>query len=99
MTELLLAPPFAKIGRQQPRQFGDHLLTIFGPLPLEQFAVNASADLPVELGEFGIDRAGHPLSGGINEMAHIGKQSVIGWNGVGHIVCRKQNFYFYLCFQ
>lgn len=54
-------------------------------MPLQQFAVNASTDLPIELGEFGIDRASDPLPGGIDEMAHIIKQSVIGWYGVAHV--------------
>jgi hypothetical protein len=73
ITKLTLTPPFAKISSQYPRQFGDHLLAVLGPLPLQQFTVDPSSDLPVELGEFGVDYTGHLLPGGINEMAHIDK--------------------------
>ena len=85
ITQLTLAPSFTKLGSELLCQFGNHLLTVFGTLPLQYFAVDASADLPIELGEFGIDYAGHPLPGGIDEMTNIGKQPVIGWNGASHI--------------
>ena len=85
VAQLLLTPTLAEIVCQLLRQLCYHLLAIFTPLPLQQFRADAPANVPVELGEFGIDRAGHPLPGGINEMAHIGKQPVIGWNGAGHV--------------
>lgn len=73
ITKLTLAPPFAEISGQRSRQFGDYLLAVLGPLPLQQFTVDPSSDLPIKLSKFSVNYTGHLLSGGVNEMAHIDK--------------------------
>jgi hypothetical protein len=52
------------------RQTGQHLLAIFGPLPLENFLIDSPANLPIELSELGIDHAGHSLACGTDQFAH-----------------------------
>ena len=72
MTKLLLAPAFAKICCELSCQFSDYLLAVLSPLSLQQFRIDSAANLPVELRKLGVDRAGNPLTGRINELAHIG---------------------------
>lgn len=74
MAQPLLAPPLAKFSRQLPRQLSHHLLAVFTPLPLKQFCADAASDMPVKLGEFGIDCTGHPLAGSVDELANLGQQ-------------------------
>jgi len=41
---------------------------------LVQFGLQGFApDLPVQMGEFGIDCTGHPLTGRINQLANVGQ--------------------------
>ena len=55
-------------------QFRNYLLTVFSPLPFQQFGTDSAAYLPVELRKLDVDRAGNPLTGRINELAYISQQ-------------------------
>jgi hypothetical protein len=43
-----------------------------GLVPLQQLGPDAAPDMPVKLGEFGIDRKGRPLAGRMNQLAYLG---------------------------
>lgn len=79
---LAFAPALAKVRRQLPCQFCHHLLALLASLPLQQFGVDAAPDMPVKLGEFGIDRDGHLLAGRLDKLPQLGKQRFgqgLGW--------------------
>lgn len=74
VAQLLLAPALAKVSRQLPSQFCHHLFAVFAPLTLQKLGADAAPDMPVKLGQFGIDRKGHPLAGRMNQLAYLGQQ-------------------------
>ena len=40
--------------------------------------MDAVADLPVELGDFGIDSYGGPLFGAVDELPHFLEEKIVG---------------------
>ena len=86
VAKLAFAPSLAKIGHELPRQFGHHLLAVFALLPLQQLGADAPPDVPVKLGELGIDRTSYPLAGSIDQLAQFGQQGARDGNGLSHAV-------------
>jgi hypothetical protein len=51
-----------------------YLLAVVSPLPVQEFSADTAADLPVKLGELGIDGLCHALASSVDQLTDIGKQ-------------------------
>jgi hypothetical protein len=60
---------------------GDDLFAVFGALILQDFGLNTFTDLPVKLGDFGVDGGGGTLFGAIDELANFLEQ-IVWWGEV-----------------
>jgi hypothetical protein len=78
MAQLFLAPASAIGLGELLGQGGDDLFAIFGALALEDFGVDAVADLPVEQGDFGVDGDGGAVFGGIDQLADFLEEGILG---------------------
>lgn len=84
--QLAHSPAEPKLRCQLPRQIGHHLFTVFGALDSPQNRAYALANVPVKQSQLGVDRAGDPLVGGGDELAHVGQQGGGGWRVHGYRV-------------
>lgn len=78
MAQLLFTPAPAVFSGQVCGERLDNLLAVFRPLALQDFAMNASTDLPVEQGRLGIDGHRRPLAGAVDQLADVGWQPYSG---------------------
>ncbi len=79
VAELSGAPAFAVgLGELLGEGF-EGLFAVLGALALEDLGLDALADLPVELGEFGVDGGGGALFGAVDQLADFLEEGVAGW--------------------
>jgi hypothetical protein len=71
MAQLFFTPASTIGLGELPRQGDNDLFAVFSPLALEDFGVNAVADLPVKQGDFGIDGNSSALFGPVDELPNF----------------------------
>ena len=74
--QLPLTPAFTVSLGEGLRELQQHLFAVFGALTLQDFGLDAFADLPIEQGDFGIDGNSSALFGGINQLPDFLKQEI-----------------------
>jgi hypothetical protein len=77
VVELAFAPSSAVGLGELLGQGGDDLFAIFGALALEDFGVDAVADLPVKQGDFGVDGNRRAVFGLVDELSDFLEEGVL----------------------